>query len=247
MLMHGAKEPLGVTSGLVLYLDAANARSYPKSGTTWFDRSGNGNNGTLVNGVGYNGSNYGSLSFDGVDDYATIPLSSNFEFGTGQFAVEAWVNCSSLPATKYSRIIGIGEGANGASPLQRTGWSFVIAGTSLSWYRYDGTTQTSISPVIPSLSTGQWFHFVATRDASNTITLSSNGTIISTTPSATTSYNSLNTEPLSIGRWYDGVSPPGYKYLTGNIPVLRIYKGKSLSASEIKQNYDVFKGRYGLT
>jgi len=39
-LAHGAQEPLGVRDGLVLYLDAANARSYPRSGTTWFDRSG---------------------------------------------------------------------------------------------------------------------------------------------------------------------------------------------------------------
>lgn len=235
-----------ITGGLVLCLDAANPKSYGGSGTTWTDLSGLGNTGTLVNGVGYTSANKGSLVFDGVDDYATIPLSSNFEFGTGQFAVEAWVNCSSLPATKNSRIIGIGEGANGGAPLQRTGWSFLVMGTSLSFYRYDGTTETYIQAAIPSLSTGKWFQFVATRDASNTITLSSNGAIISTTASATTSYNSLNTEPLSIGRWYDGAAPPGYKYLTGNIPSLKIYKGKSLSAAEIKQNFNATKSRYGL-
>jgi hypothetical protein len=61
--------PKLVTDGLVLCLDAANPKSYPGSGTTWTDLSGNGNNGTLVNGVGYNSSNGGSLSFDGVDDY----------------------------------------------------------------------------------------------------------------------------------------------------------------------------------
>jgi len=60
--------PKIVTDGLVLCLDAGNPKSYPGSGTTWTDLSGNSNNGTLVNGVGYNGSNLGSLSFDGVDD-----------------------------------------------------------------------------------------------------------------------------------------------------------------------------------
>jgi len=45
-------EPI-VTSGLVLNLDAGNPASYPGSGTTWFDLSGNGNNGTLVNVVRY--------------------------------------------------------------------------------------------------------------------------------------------------------------------------------------------------
>ena len=37
-----------VTDGLVLCLDAGNSKSYPGSGTTWTDLSGNGNNGTLV-------------------------------------------------------------------------------------------------------------------------------------------------------------------------------------------------------
>jgi hypothetical protein len=60
-----------VTNGLVLLLDAGNPASYPGSGTTWFDLSGNGNNGTLVNGVGYNSDNGGSLVFDGVDDIFT--------------------------------------------------------------------------------------------------------------------------------------------------------------------------------
>jgi hypothetical protein len=57
--------PNVVSQGLVLALDAGNSKSYPGSGTTWSDLSGNGNNGTLVNGVGYNSSNLGSLVFDG--------------------------------------------------------------------------------------------------------------------------------------------------------------------------------------
>jgi len=57
-----AHSPRIVTDGLVLCLDAGNAKSYPGSGTTWTDLSGNGNNGTLVNGVGYNGGSGGSLS-----------------------------------------------------------------------------------------------------------------------------------------------------------------------------------------
>ena len=62
-----------VRDGLVLYLDAK--YSYPgASGTnpdtyTWYDLSGNENNGELKNGVGYNAANGGSLVFDGVDDY----------------------------------------------------------------------------------------------------------------------------------------------------------------------------------
>lgn len=59
-----------IQDGLVLSLDAADRNSYPGSGTTWFDLSGNGNNFTLFNGVGYSTANGGSLTFDGTNDYA---------------------------------------------------------------------------------------------------------------------------------------------------------------------------------
>jgi hypothetical protein len=59
------------SDGLVLSLDAGNPKSYPGSGTTWTDLSGNGNNGTLTNGPTYDSANYGSIVFDGVDDIVT--------------------------------------------------------------------------------------------------------------------------------------------------------------------------------
>jgi len=64
--------PKIVKDGLVLYLDAGNTKSYPGSGTTWTDLSGNGNNGTL-NGPSYNSNLLGTFVLDGVDDYATLP------------------------------------------------------------------------------------------------------------------------------------------------------------------------------
>ena len=63
---EGDGTPRIVTNGLVLNLDAARQNSYAGSGTTWRDLSGNGNTGTLVNGVGYTGSNGGSLVLMGV-------------------------------------------------------------------------------------------------------------------------------------------------------------------------------------
>ena len=74
-----------IDDGLVLYLDAANTKSYPGSGTTWTDLSGNGNNGTLENGVGYNSGNGGSLVFDGVDDYDYVLISSGISYSEYTF------------------------------------------------------------------------------------------------------------------------------------------------------------------
>ena len=77
--MSSISGPDIVTTGLVLSLDAANRMGYPGSGTTWFDRSGNSNNGTLSGGVGYSTSNAGSLTLDGVNDY--IELTNNILLG----------------------------------------------------------------------------------------------------------------------------------------------------------------------
>ena len=57
-----------VRSGLVLHLDAARPASYPGSGTTWTDLSGQGNNGTLTNGPTYSSANGGSIVLDGTND-----------------------------------------------------------------------------------------------------------------------------------------------------------------------------------
>jgi|SRR5210317_314166 len=61
--------PKIVTDGLVLCLDAGDGKSYSGSGTTWYDRSGNGNNGTLVNSPAFSD---GGLDLDGTDDRITF-------------------------------------------------------------------------------------------------------------------------------------------------------------------------------
>ncbi len=82
-----------VKDGLVLYLDAGNDVSYAGSGTTWTDLSIQGNNGTLVNGVGFNSDNGGSLVFDGVDDYIT----TSYTPGTiSSQTINCWINKSNL-------------------------------------------------------------------------------------------------------------------------------------------------------
>jgi hypothetical protein len=80
-----------VTDGLVLCLDAGDVKSYSGSGTTWTDRSGQGNNSTLVNGVGFGSNNRGVLTFDGVNDHATA---GNF-FNYQAFAINLWVKPAS--------------------------------------------------------------------------------------------------------------------------------------------------------
>ncbi len=69
--------PFQVTEGLVLYFDAANGRSYPRSGTVWNDLSGATYTGSLINGPTFSAENFGSFNFNGSNDYVGIPSPSS--------------------------------------------------------------------------------------------------------------------------------------------------------------------------
>jgi hypothetical protein len=78
--------PSIVRDGLVLYLDAANPKSYPGSGTTWFDLMGS-NNGTFINGATHNSNNLGGVLLDGVDDYVSLSNPQTLNPGSNSFTV----------------------------------------------------------------------------------------------------------------------------------------------------------------
>jgi hypothetical protein len=94
--------PATVTSGLVLELDAGNIKSYPTTGTTWFDKSGNARNGTLTNGPTFNTGSLGSIVFDGVDDYVSLGTFNGL--GSTNRTISVWFRITSLPAS-VGRII----------------------------------------------------------------------------------------------------------------------------------------------
>ena len=91
------------TNGLVLALDATSERSYPGSGTTWYDLSGQGNNATLNNGTSWNSSGY--MSTDGIDDYISIPNDSSLQVTTG-FTQVIWVKLNNITTGSYAQLFG---------------------------------------------------------------------------------------------------------------------------------------------
>ena len=81
------------TSGLSLCLDAGYTPSYSRSGTTWFDLSFSGYNGTLTNGPSFSGSNGGSIFFDGTNDNILMPSTGvTISSGTNPWSTSFWVN-----------------------------------------------------------------------------------------------------------------------------------------------------------
>ena len=215
--------PRIITDGLVLCLDAANRKSYPTTGTTWTDLSGRGNNGTLVNGVGYNGSNGGSLSFDGVDDVITF-ASNNIISGTQNFTVEAIVKSNNTASPDY--IFG-NYGLSNYNGLEL----YSYLNKFRFWYGAETFSNSTISP-------NTWYILVCTRSG-NTTSIYINGILDITG----TNPNSITTSlSYRIG------NGPDYntEIYSGNISKVSVYN-RALSAAEIKQNYNALKSRYGLT
>jgi len=142
-----------VTSGLVLNLDAGNSYSYPTpyNSTSWTDLSGNNNNGTLMNGVGYNSANGGALTFDGVNDYVDF-VAPNL---TTSLTVEMWANAGTNFSTgkmffgwySYDVYCNSGLGYNTANSDVYGISSSTVGTLSLAnnWVQYDFEMRSDVS------------------------------------------------------------------------------------------------------
>ena len=235
-----------INTRILTELDAGNATSYPGTGTSWYDLSGYSNTGTLVNGPTFSSANGGSIVFDGVDDYINIPHNSSFNFGSGAFTITLVVASNQLKTfANYIKKGGPQEWQN--SPA---GWyaSSGNGGGDLSWYWVfaDGSAHTEITPFSTFSKSNDTFplnFFTITRDSSGAFARSWNGSYetLSTVPiigTSTWTANFDNNSNIWIGR---GVS----NYLNGNAAICRIYS-RALTQSEILQNYNAQKGRFGL-
>ena len=218
------------TNGLVLCLDAANRKSYPTTGTTWTDLSGNGNNGTLVNGVGYVGTNGGALSFDGVDDYVTLS-SSQLAPGTGAFTWNFWIK---LNAVSNLSIIFSGTGSNSSYGVIFAN----SAGYGLGYY----AGGYAITDNNTSFGSNWWYaSFIGNGGANGSRNLKLYRNAVQAGSTYTFDYNFTSSTP-NIGANHSSYA----EVMRGPISNVTYYN-RALSAAEIKQNYDVLKGRYGLT
>ena len=220
--MSLSHSPSIVTNGLVLHLDAASPKSYPRTGTTWFDRSGNNNNGTLVNGVVYNANNYGAFSFNGSNQY----VQTSFTTQLNNFTICSWFKSS---ATGYARI---------ADKKYDTGFWFGSNNSPTLWG--GGVKQASNYNNI-TLSNNQW-HFLAMVRVGTSLTVYGDG--VTNTNTTTCGAGSIDSTALSLG---GTVNDGGGQrdWLNGNISQVSIYN-RALSASEILQNFNAIKGRFNL-
>jgi hypothetical protein len=224
---NGWRGPDIVSDGLVLYLDAGSPNSYRTDfGTTWKDMSGFNNSGSLINGPTYSSANGGSIVFDGVDDCVSVT-----EIGQlTRFSIESWFRPTAYPFNYAAVIASVYPGTN-ATVNFKIGYEAgtgMVGGTFIGNWFYTPSVPTTLNT---------WQQIIFTYDGSG-LAIYSNG--VSGGSNAFTGTPNSGGGGIRIGRRWDLAD-----YFTGNIAITRVYN-RALSASEILQNYNAQKSRFGL-
>jgi hypothetical protein len=215
-----------VTNGLVLHLDAGNPTSFRRTGTTWSDLSGYSNNGTLTNGPSFQGSHGGSFKFDGVNDSVITSLTGVITTMT----VECWFRGTSTARNHLWNFGNYGDNSN-------LNFNFNDSGYDLWVYWESGGTNRVRYNIDGSFTDGAIKHVVFTHTGStNKVYL--NGTELTITESGgTQTFTSVNLSGyFAIGN---------VVAFAGNVYSARVYN-RALSASEVLQNFNATKSRFGL-
>jgi hypothetical protein len=212
--------PRIVTDGLVLAWDIADRNSYPGSGTTVFDLSGNGNNGTITGGVTYsNATANGVLTTNGTTGYIssnTPNLASTNYTVIGAARYNGATRARMINSTSNNWLLG--HWSDSVSNYYAEGWVSPAAATGGSdtlWRIYTGTGN------IAGDSYAFYINNILTNGPNNGGAAGPNG--------------------ITVGRYSQGNS----EYSTGDFSFVLIYN-RILSASEIAQNYDAQKSRFNL-
>ena len=217
-----------VTDNIALSLDAGNPQSYSGTGSTWTDTVGR-LSGTISGATWSND----TFNFDGSNDNISIPNNPAFHFGSGDFTVEMWANVTTFLASSFRTILSIRDSTSAFSPLVITTYSndlriYSCTASGVGWNIFNEES-------FGNIAASTWYQIVLTRSG-NTFTKYLNATSVGTATSSATLW--ANDAALNLGE--------SVKSMYGQIPIVRTYKGKGLSATEVQQNYDAVKGRFGL-
>jgi hypothetical protein len=216
--------PTIVRNDLVLAIDAADKKSYPGSGTTWFDISGNNNNCVWGATPTFNNTYF---TFNGSSHYGTITNNSLLNFSENQTV---------MIVMRHTYTSGRKNPWNQAYGGYGT-WTHEN-GTDINYFYGDaGTDNTPYTNLNSSTtSTGVWNMMCITRSPS-TVTWYKNGTVTST---ASNPYGVLlsTSANITIGNGYAG-------YWEGDMALVLAYT-KCLTQSEITKNHTALKTRFGL-
>ena len=221
-----------IEDSLFLSVDASNSNSYSGSGTTWTDLTGNGYNGTLINGPTYDSNNSGSIVTDGSNDYVLFGPLPYVGSSTTNLTWELWVNPSDSDGNIMSMSNSNPQGGWNMPPIAASGSKFIAKKWNNNILYSDNT-----------YSQGTWYHVVLTWDYNNnTQSLYVNG-VLNDSQSGINYSASGSNNYIFLGDDNPGANNTGM--FGGKYGEFRIYN-KSLSSTEVLNNYNATKSRYGL-
>lgn len=220
-----------VTTNLISNYDAGNSSSYGGTGSTWFDISGNGNTATAINSPAFVTTNGGAFSMNGT----TQRFSMTTNALAGNTTQQVWYKWDGI--NQLNALSGIGD-------INSTGYAMILD---------DGTTNSTtpgnkvgiivpgfsfnVVPNTTSLSSTNWSNIAITRSTfTGFFELYINGVFVQSTT------NSANIPALPV-TFYLGPSPFAF---AGGLLSIALYYERALSSTEILQNFNAQKSRFGL-
>ena len=229
-----------VNTGLLVYLDAASPNSYylPRAGSTWKDISGSSKNGSLVNTPTFSTTVGGMFTFNGTNQYVNIGNTPDLQITVG--TVSAWIRATSGNSS-FRGII-----------TKQNAWGLFLNSNVLiafDWGNYyasgfdinQGIRNTGIN-----LGTNTWTNVAMTFSQTvgvatpgppnNNVIIYVNGSPVLTT----TTLHRDHTASIQFA-WANFTG----QYMVGSIAQGMIYN-RVLSASEVLQNFNSTKSRFGL-
>ena len=225
-----------VTSGLELFLDASNINSYPGTGTTWYDLSGNGKNLTLTNGPTFSAANMGSIVFDGTNDYAVLNPVSAFNI----YCISMWFKPTTIINSTSTFKILIQFKSSTGKYISFGDTTSRVANEYITIVQEPGDRRTAVNNG-GSLSAGVWYNIVFNYESSK-YNIYINNTLTSTTIGSSVGDVPLITDPDFI---YINSYLGSSGYLDSELSMCMIYN-RTLTAAEIQQNFNATRARFGV-
>lgn len=230
-LLHS---PLLNTNGLVLHLNAYAKRSYPGTGTTWYDLSGRNNHGTMIGGPTYSSANGGIISLDGADDWVQVLPSSTFS-SISNITMSGWLAIKFESGAFFPYRFGFSTNS-----YEDFRFSFTRQnGTSTLTRFYCAPASGSTSVIQYNINVGVWLHVTMVADGLNFL-LYVNGVLVQQT-SKLAGLN-LSSAGYAIGQQYNRNSG---NFGNINVDDMRVYN-RALSPSEIRQIFNSTRKRFGV-
>ena len=252
--------PASVTEGLLCCLDSANSKSYPLTrGVTWFDCMLTGTASTLLNGATFN-SPTNSMFFDGTNDFSRITIDQFLTAWTDSVSVEAWVyfpsgitwwNNADTRDFLLSNIVSAGSFSPTAPSLWKQQPQSMVAAAVRGTGNAQPFTATGYIELNKFTQLVSVWNGPSTAPAgsSASISLYINGSLSRGTTLSSTLYNNNFGVTMPSKLWgiaeTKGIAGSAYQYFGGYIAIIKWYT-KALNASEVLQNFNALRGRFGI-